>query len=141
MARTPKRISDFDRKLGAAIKNRRTDPDYGMPQTRLAALTGIPLSNLQRREDGVNEVTVSELERIAHHLQTTPAALVEDALARYGGMEKLLAEYATSEPAPTVDDLATRREEKFLGSDFDEKRFKSAAVRDAELDGDEPHTT
>ncbi len=107
MARTPKRISDFDRKLGAAIKNRRTDPDYGMSQTRLAALTGIPLSNLQRREEGVNEVTVSELERIAHHLQTTPAAIVNDALARYGGMDKLLAEYATSDPSPTVEDNVT----------------------------------
>lgn len=96
MARQPKVISDFDRKLGAAIKNRRTDPDYGMSQDDLSRLTGIPISNLQRREDGVNEVTVSELERISVALGTTRDELVEDALARYGGMGKLLDEHAPS---------------------------------------------
>lgn len=103
MARSPKIISDFDRKLGGAIKHRRLDPDYGMSQAALSKATGIPLSNLQRREDGDNEVTVSELERIAVALRTTPLELVEVALARYGGLDKLIAEYA---PKPVSDDAA-----------------------------------
>lgn len=93
MPRPPKKISEFDRKLGAAIRHRRLDPDFGMSQADLARATGIPLSNLQRREDGTNEVTVSEIQRIAHALDTTPVQIVNDALKRYGGMEKLLAEY------------------------------------------------
>lgn len=105
MGRQPKRISEFDRKLGAAIKHRRLDPDDGMSQARLARETGIPLSNLQRREDGVNEVTVSELERIAFALNTTSLAIVEDALRRYGGLAKLVAEYrGVSEPGTMVDE-------------------------------------
>lgn len=103
MVRSPKIISDFDRKLGGAIKHRRLDPDYGMSQAALSKATGIPLSNLQRREDGDNEVTVSELERIAVALRTTPLELVEVALARYGGLDKLIAEYA---PKPVSDDAA-----------------------------------
>lgn len=108
MARGPKIISDFDRKLGVAIKNRRTDPDYGMSQAQLSKSTGIPLSNLQRREEGDNEVTVSELERIAVALRTTPLALVQDALARYGGLSKLIDEYkvkpATSDAVDNVSE-------------------------------------
>lgn len=105
MARSPKIISDFDRKLGGAIKHRRRDPELEMSQAELAKASGIPLSNLQRREEGDNEVTVSELERIAAALKTTPLALVEVALARYGGLEKLIAEHTfkqVSEDARSV---------------------------------------
>lgn len=107
MSRKPKRISEFDRKLGIAVRNRRTDPEYGMSQSELSKRAGIPLSNYQRREDGENEITVSELERIAYHLQTTPFELVKEALSRYGDVEKLIAEYgpqdAVSDVASTVD--------------------------------------
>lgn len=111
MARQPKIISEFDRKLGAAIRNRRTDPEYGMTQKKLARVTGIPLSNLQRREEGENEVTVSELERIAFALKTTPLALVQDALARYGGLNKLLQEYG---PKPDDPDASGGTDEPDL---------------------------
>lgn len=141
MARSTKIISDFDRKLGGAIKHRRLDPDYGMSQGALSKATGIPLSNLQRREDGDNEVTVSELERIAVALQTTPLALVEVALARYGGLEKLVAEYAfkpVSALADNVNDIAEKRDQKQpLGDDWDEYREKGVANLDAENEQDE----
>lgn len=115
MARSPKIISDFDRKLGGAIKHRRLDPDYGMSQTALSKATGIPLSNLQRREDGDNEVTVSELERIAVALHTTPLALVEVALARYGGLDKLVAEYAPKPVSEVVDTVSPADNVHYLG--------------------------
>lgn len=102
MARKPKRISDFDVKLGEAIKHRRQHPDVKLSQQVLADRTGIPLSNLQRREEGSNEVTVSELERIAAVLKTTPLALVQEALSRYGTLEDLIEEFV-SEASRTVD--------------------------------------
>jgi transcriptional regulator with XRE-family HTH domain len=102
MPRKPKRISDFDVKLGAAIKYRRQHPDVKLSQQALVDRTGIPLSNLQRREEGSNEVTVSELERIAAVLKTTPLALVQEALSRYGTVDDLIEEYV-SEASPTVD--------------------------------------
>lgn len=102
MARKPKRISDFDVKLGEAIRYRRQHPDVKLSQQTLADRTGIPLSNLQRREEGSNEVTVSELERIAATLKTTPLALVQDALSRYGSVDDLIAEFVSA-AAPSVD--------------------------------------
>lgn len=98
MARKPKKISDFDVKLGAAIKRRRVDPEVDMSQAAAARAAGVPLSNYQRREDGTNEVTVSELERIAEVLGTTAREIVSDALSRYGGVDKLLAEHVTRQP-------------------------------------------
>ncbi len=139
MPRKPKRISDFDRKLGAVIEHRRLDPDHAMTQKELSEATDIPLSNLQRREAGINEVTVSELERIAYHLGTTPAEMVKDALRRYGGIEKLIAEYAPkSEALPKLDDyrkpdLATMPEEELT-------RGKHAAGKDDELEQPEDYS-
>ncbi len=76
--------------------------------------TGIPLSNLKRREDGVNETTVSELERIAAVLRMPAREIVDMALTDYSaetsgasgsaqdGLVKLLA--SMSEAPRTVDD-------------------------------------
>lgn len=102
MARKPKRISDFDVKLGEAIKYRRQHPDVKLSQQALVDRTGIPLSNLQRREEGSNEVTVSELERIAAVLKTTPLALVQEALSRYGTVDDLIEEFVSA-ASSTVD--------------------------------------
>lgn len=125
MARTPKKISDFDVKLGEAVKHRRLHPDVKMSQTALADASGIPLSNLQRREDGSNEITVSELERIAAAIRTTPLSLVQEALNRYGGLEKLIQEHAVSEPSPSVEDIDNvtylGRKEVPLGAAADKK--------------------
>lgn len=142
MSRKPKRISDFDRKLGNVVRSRRTDRDYGMTQAELARLTDIPLSNLQRREDGTNEITVSELERIAHHLRTTPAALVEEALTRYGGLAKLIEEYSPTVPVSDApDNVVGIRSKSIPGDgaqeDFDERQ-PYAANFDTEHEEDEP---
>lgn len=146
MARTPKKISDFDRHLGAVVKHRRLHPDVKMTQAELANATGIPLSNLQRREEGSNEITVSELERIAVATKTTPAKLVQEALNLYGGLGKLLEEFTSmSHPERKVTDLAKKREEKasmFMGDNWDEERDrpKAVAVVDKDLDRNEPET-
>ena len=143
MARKPKVISEFNRELGDAIRHRRLDKKVKLTQKQLAKATGIPLSNLQRREEGENEVTVSELQRIAYFLKTTPATLVETALSRYGGVDKLIAEHGpVSEPTPTVDDTFAKKraakESKLTGGQWDEAKERSAAIVDDENMHPEP---
>lgn len=138
MGRPAKKISQFDVKLGSVVAARRLKRGK-MTQQELSDMSGVPLSNLQRREDGKNEFTVSEMERIAKALSTTPLSLVKEALDDYGGIDKLIAEYVAVSDAPdTVDELAKKREEKDLGSDFDEDDYASAANHDVEHDQDEP---
>ncbi|MCW2163709.1 Helix-turn-helix domain-containing protein [Microbacterium hydrothermale] len=112
MARTRKTPHPFDKHLGAAIRSARARRDLN--RETLAARTGIPLSNLKRREDGVNETTVSELERIAAALRVSARDIVDMALQDYGadgrtgpsspqdGLQKLLA--SVSEPSRTLDE-------------------------------------
>ncbi len=80
-----------------------------MTREVLAQRAAIPLSNLRRREDGVNETTVSELARIAAVLEIPTREIVDMALADYNGggtaddgLRKLVA--SVSEPTPTVAD-------------------------------------
>lgn len=66
MARQPKKTSDFDVRLGNVIRAKRTK--IRMSQNELADASGIAMSNLQRRENGKIEITVSEIKRIAEAL-------------------------------------------------------------------------
>jgi len=111
MVRGKKTPYPFDRHLGAAIRAARARRDTS--REALAARTGIALSNLKRREDGVNETTVSELERIAAVLRVPAREIVEMALSDYSagesapgdpqdGLRMLLS--SVSEAPPTIDD-------------------------------------
>lgn len=112
MARAKKTPHPFDKNLGAAIRAARARRDVS--REVLAARTGIALSNLKRREDGVNETTVSELERIAAALRVPAREIVDMALSDYSGdgftqqgtpqegLRKLLA--SMSEGPRTIDD-------------------------------------
>ncbi len=83
MARQTKALHAFDKHLGNAIKGARGRRN--VTREELSARTGIALSNLKRREDGVNETTVRELERIAAALRVSPRELVDTALVDYSG--------------------------------------------------------
>ena len=112
MARQKKTPHPFDKHLGSAIWAARRRRD--VTREVLSMRTGIPLSNLKRREDGVNETTVSELERIAAVLRMPAREIVDMALTDYSaetsgesgsaqdGLVKLLA--SMSEAPRTVDD-------------------------------------
>ena len=112
MARTKQTPHPFDKHLGAAIRAARARRDVS--REVLAARTGIALSNLKRREDGVNETTVSELERIAAALRVPAREIVDMALSDYSGdgftqqgtpqdgLKKLLA--SMSEGPRNIDD-------------------------------------
>lgn len=106
MVRQVKVISEFDVCLGRVVKSKRVKAAY--TRQALADAAGIPEANLKRREDGKNEITVSELERIASIVRVSAAAMVEEALADYGGLSKLIGEHArVSEAAPTFEDNIT----------------------------------
>jgi transcriptional regulator with XRE-family HTH domain len=83
MVRQLKALHAFDMHLGNAIKAARAR--RRMTREELSLRTGIALSNLKRREDGVNETTVRELERIAAVLEVTTRELVDMALVDYSG--------------------------------------------------------
>lgn len=107
MVRQKKTPHPFDAYLGTAIRASRTR--RGMTRETLARRTGIALSNLKRREDGVNETSVSELERIAAVLQVPTTEIVSMALVDYSGgggaqdgLQMLLE--SMSEASPIVDD-------------------------------------
>lgn len=73
----------FDLHLGRAIRATRVRRDIS--RETLAARSGIALSNLKRREDGTNETTVRELERIAAILRVPAREIVDMALTDYSG--------------------------------------------------------
>lgn len=106
MSRQPKIISEFDVRLGAVVKSKRVKASE--TRASMSVKTGIPEANLKRREQGDNEITVSELERIGRVVGVPPAEMVEEALKDYGGLEKLLAEHVARQPAPvTAEDNVT----------------------------------
>ncbi|WP_082642108.1 helix-turn-helix domain-containing protein [Microbacterium enclense] len=112
MVRAKKTPHPFDRHLGAAIRAARARRDVS--REVLSTQTGIALSNLKRREDGANETTVSELERIAAVLRVPAREIVDMALSDYAshepdrpggpqdGLRKLLA--SVSDAPRTIDD-------------------------------------
>lgn len=103
MARSRKVVSDFDVRLGKVVRSKRTK--VGLTRAQLAELAGIPEANLKRREAGVNEITASELYRIAEVVGVSAAELAQEALDDYGGMQRLLDEHApTSEDTDTLPD-------------------------------------
>lgn len=127
------------------LKHREGKP--GLTQKQLAKAAGIKLSNLQRREDGTNEFTVSELERVAAAIEVTASELVEEALADYGGIDKLIREYAderenatgTSEAPDNVTPLTRKQTEEI---DYEAlNNDKAAHGRDAEQESDESDPT
>lgn len=83
MPREKKSPHPFDQFLGSAI--RATRARRRVTRESLAERAAIPLSNLRRREDGLNETTVSELERIAAVLEVPAREIVDMALADYDG--------------------------------------------------------
>lgn len=83
MVAQKKQLHPFDKFLGSAI--RATRVRRSVTRETLADRTGIALSNLKRREDGTNETTVRELERIAAVLEVPTREIVDMALADYSG--------------------------------------------------------
>lgn len=137
MGRPPKKLSDFDKRLGTVVRSKRVKAD--LTRAQLAELTGIPEANLKRRETGANEITVSEIKRIAEALGVPAHKLVDEALEDFGGMDKLIAEHVGMSEAPVS--LEAHREKKKSVADMTVDEIESmqkAATSDDDLDKDEP---
>lgn len=91
MGRPEKKVSDFDVRLGKVVRSKRVKAD--LTRKEMADLTGIAEANLKRRESGQNEILVSEMVRIAAAVHTPAVEIVQEALADYGGVHKLIAEH------------------------------------------------
>lgn len=137
MARQPKKTSDFDVRLGNVIRAKRTK--IRMSQNELADASGIAMSNLQRRENGKIEITVSEIKRIAEALGVPAHELVDEALKDFGGMDKLIAEHVGVSEAPVS--LDAHRQRNRTPADMTEEEWEeldSAANTDPEIGLDQP---
>jgi len=96
-----KTLTTFDEFMGRVVESKRVKAELTVEE--LADATGIGYTTLRRRLDG-SGFTVLELERVAVAVETPAHRLVEEALADYGGMEKLLAEHS---PASEADSTIT----------------------------------
>ena len=136
MGRQPKKMSDFDVRLGTVVKSKRIKCD--LSQAEAAAAAGIPLSNYQRREAGTNEITVSELNRIAAVVGVPAHKLAQEALDDFGGMEKLIGEHVGMSEVPvSLDDHRKRRTPAEM-TEEEHLELSNAAGTDPEHEQDEP---
>lgn len=117
MPKKRKQSETFDEFLGDAVESAMSGAR--ITQAEMAELVGMALSNLGRSIRGtrplsVNEFeriigTVNEFERAAGVSETAAHVVVENALAKFGGIEKLLAGHRPDGPmsdaAPTVEPL------------------------------------
>lgn len=94
----------FDGYLADVVESKRAK--RGLTVEELAERSGISYQTLRRRLGGA-PFTVNELGRVSAVLAVQPADLVQEAVDDYGGIEKLLREYAVSEAEPTVEDNVT----------------------------------
>lgn len=136
MGRQPKQISEFDARLGAVVRSKRIKRD--LSQADVAAATGIPLSNYQRRESGANEITVSELNRISEVVGVPAHALAQEALDDFGGMQKLIGEHVGMSEAPVSLDAHRSRRTPADMNEEEHGGLSNAAGTDSELERDEP---
>lgn len=96
-----KQPTTFDEFVGRVVESKRVKAELTVEE--LAEATGIGYTTLRRRLDG-SGFTVLEFERVARAVQTPAHQLVDEAIADFGGMEKLLAtETKKSDATDSVD--------------------------------------
>lgn len=96
-----KTLTTFDEWLGKIIDDE-SETHGGRPA--IASWIDVSEQSVNRRARGEVAYLAREVEIIASHIGVPTAELVERALRRYGGTEKLIAEYG---PQGTVSDVAS----------------------------------
>ena len=105
MPKKRKQPETFDEFLGAEIESR--FGKRGISQERAAELLGWSLSSYGRKMRGETSVTSKELVQAAGVLEREPAEIIDQALADFGGIDKLMSEVAsTTEDASNVTRIA-----------------------------------
>ncbi|WP_298745338.1 helix-turn-helix transcriptional regulator [uncultured Microbacterium sp.] len=127
----------FDEWVGAIVENHMNTRGYR--QEDLAEKSGMSLSLLGRSIRGTRPFTVTEFETVAGVLDVPAARILEDALAGFGGMRKLLAEQTAMSPTPNNVSPMRGLDLEAMTPEAREELGR-AAVYDAEHEEDEPHT-
>lgn len=89
----------FDSWLGKVIDDEAA-PHGG--RAAIAEWIGVSEQSVNRRARGEVPYLAREVELVAQHIDVPTAELVERALARFGGIEKLIAEYGPNDPMSEV---------------------------------------
>lgn len=110
MPKKRKPAETFDEHVGDAIES--VMNEARLTQGELATEAGMPMTNLGRSIRGTRPLTVNEFERLAGVLETPAHRILDTALAKFGGMEKLLGEHRKSEGA---DNVSTADEIPYIG--------------------------
>lgn len=142
----PKKPTTFDQHLGAVVGGL-AKPHGGRPF--LVGLLDWSKGTVDRRIAGTAPFLAKELEVVARALNTTPAAVAEQALKNYsadgtseGGLAKLIEEeglHLVSEAPASLDEQRKKRTPAEMTDDELEGE-RSAANTDPEIGFDEPDT-
>lgn len=101
MPKKRKPADTFDEHVGDAIES--VMNEARLTQADLAAQAGMPMTNLGRSIRGTRPLTVNEFERLAGVVEVPAHEILDTALAKFGGIEKLLDEHRPkSEASATV---------------------------------------
>lgn len=107
MPKKRKPAETFDEHVGDAIES--VMNEARLTQAELAAQAGMPMTNLGRSIRGARPLTVNEFERLAGVIEVPAHQILDAALAKFGGIEKLLDEHrpksegqATVSPADEI---------------------------------------
>lgn len=111
MPKKRKPAETFDEHVGDAVE--RVMNDARLTQAELAALAGMPSTNLGRSIRGTRPLTVNEFERLAGAMDTPAHHILDAALAKFGGIEKLLGEHLPKSEA--TDNVAPADEIPYIG--------------------------
>lgn len=111
MPKKRKPAETFDEHVGDAVE--RVMNDARLTQVELAALAGMPMTNLGRSIRGTRPLTVNEFERLAGVMNVPADVILESALTKFGGIEKLINENQPKSEAP--DTVAPEDNVTYLG--------------------------
>lgn len=87
--------------------------DARLTQAELASLAGMPMTNLGRSIRGTRPLTVNEFERLSGAIGVPASEVLDTALAKFGGIEKLLGEHARKSEAS--DNVSPADEIPYIG--------------------------
>ena len=93
MPKKRKVAETYDEHLGDAVES--FMHRARLTQTQLATAAGMPMTNLGRAIRGTRPLLVGELTRVAGVLNVPSQDILDDALERFGGIEKLLSSRST----------------------------------------------
>ena len=111
MPKKRKPAETFDEHVGDAVE--RIMNDARLTQAELAYLAGMPMTNLGRSIRGTRPLTVNEFERLSGAIGVPANEVLDTALAKFGGIEKLLGEHAPKSEAS--DNVSPADEIPYIG--------------------------